>query len=402
MRKLLLILSIALLPLLAVAQDVPVDTVALVDTVSPVDTVVQMSKVQQFKQRIHQRIEDKKNEPYDTIRDGGYWWRALKHGKVDLSGETIHYPKFLRFAWKTYKWGDRTFNSYDSAYVVGTGKNWKLILSSNNWVDTYMGEPFADSWVEMRSNLTSNVGLQLSFMAVSVGFTVGISDLIHGGTKSKKLDFSFTCARFSADAYYMENTRPATVRFEDRSSGEKVTFRDFGGFRRKSYGMSAYYIFNNRRYAQAAAYCFSKYQRRSAGSFIAGVRLLHRDMSVDIQDLPDFAREHLTTDTELPRFLYNDYCVMVGYGYNWVMGKKWLLNLTLAPYTGYRQMIATQHEDRASDWSINLKARLGLVYNHKQFFMGLQSYADIHRYKSEQHHFIGSIIDCTVMAGIRF
>jgi len=45
---------------------------------------------------------------------------------------------------------------------------------------------------------------------------------------------------------------------------------------------------------------------------------------------------------------------------------------------------------------------MGLVFNHKQFFFGLQSYADIHRYKSDQHNFYGSIIDSTAMAGIRF
>ena len=111
MRRMLLILSIALLSLVAVPQEVPADTVV------PVDTVVKQNKVQQFKQRIHQRIEEKMNEPYDTVRDGTYWWRAMKHGKVDVTGKTIHYPKFLRFAWLAYKWGDKAFNSYDSAYV---------------------------------------------------------------------------------------------------------------------------------------------------------------------------------------------------------------------------------------------------------------------------------------------
>ena len=386
----------ALLSLLSWGQEMPADTV-----VQP-DTAVYMNKIQRIRESTMQRIEERRNAPYDTVRDSGYWWRALKHGKMDLDGGTIEYPAFVRFCWNVYKWGDKAFNSYDTAYVVSTGKNWKLMLKSMNWVDTYGGEPVKGVQVFTRSRLTSNIGLQLSFMALSVGFTKGITDLINGEKLSNKVDFSFTCARFAADAYYMENSRPATVWFKDKVSGEKLTFRDFGGFKRKSYGMSAYYIFNNRHYAQAAAYCFSKYQRRSAGSLIAGVRLLHRDMSIDVQELPDFARESLNTDAELPRFLYNDYCVMVGYGYNWVMGKKWLLNLTLAPYTGYRKMIATQHEDRASDWSINLKARMGLVYNHKQFFMGMQSYADIHRYKSEQHNFLGSIIDCTIMAGIRF
>lgn len=109
----------------AAGQVVTADTVVA-------DTTVHLNKIQQIKARIMERIQEKMNEPYDTVRDGTYWWRAMKHGKVDVTGKTIHYPKFLRFAWKTYKWGDRTFNSYDSAYVVGTGKNWKLILSSNN------------------------------------------------------------------------------------------------------------------------------------------------------------------------------------------------------------------------------------------------------------------------------
>ncbi|MDY6301563.1 MAG: DUF4421 family protein, partial [Bacteroidales bacterium] len=164
-----IVLLLMLSWLSAAGQVVTADTVV-------VDTTVHLNKIQQIKARIMERIQEKMNEPYDTVRDGTYWWRAMKHGKVDVTGKTIHYPKFLRFAWKTYKWGDRTFNSYDSAYVVGTGKNWKLILSSNNWVDSYMGEPFDNSSAVMRSNLTSNVGLQLSFMAVSVGFTVGISD----------------------------------------------------------------------------------------------------------------------------------------------------------------------------------------------------------------------------------
>ena len=171
------------------------------DTVATADTTVRLNRFQQFKEQIMQRIQDKMNEPWDTIRDGTYWWRAMKHGKVDLMGKTIHYPRFLRFAWKTYKWGDKAFNSYDSAFVVGTGKNWKLMLKSMNWVDTYSGEPVPNSHIFMHSNLTSNIGVQLSFMAVSVGFTMGVTDLIHGKGKSKKLDFSFTCARFAADAY---------------------------------------------------------------------------------------------------------------------------------------------------------------------------------------------------------
>lgn len=403
MSRHILFIVIALMSIAAWGQDVPVDTVVAVDSTA------QMNRFQRIKEHVKElvkdRIEEKINEPYDTVRDGTYWWRAMKHGKVDLTGKTIHYPKFLRFAWRVYKWGDKTFNSYDTSYVVSTGKNWKLIYKSNIWSDNYQGEPSVENMhVDMRSKLAANMGLQLSFMAVSVGYTLGITNLINGEKVSNKVDFSFTCARFAAEAYYMENRGTVTVRVRGRTDGEKwnATLREFSGFHRKAYGMRAYYFFNNRRYAQAAAYCFSKYQKRSAGSFIAGICLQHRDMGINMEEFPPFVLDQIPPGQEMPHFLYNDYCLMAGYGYNWVLGTKWLLNLTVAPYVGYRHLLATQNVDRASAWSVNMRVRIGAIYNHKKYFVGLQNYGDFHRYKSEKNYFIGSLLDFTALVGIRF
>ena len=392
------VLLITLVSLAAWGQnDVPLDTVAVADT------TVHLNKFQLAKKRAKERIQEKMNEPYDTIRDSGYWWRALKHGKVDLDGGTIDYPAFIDFCWKVYKWGDKAFNSYDTAYVVSTGKNWKFMYKSNIWNDNYMGEPSGrDMIVDMRSKLAANMGFQLSFMAVSVGYTLGITNLINGEKVSNKVDFSFTCARFAAEAYYMENRGTTTAWVKNKPTGEKWKIKEFGGLYRKAYGLSAYYFFNNRRYAQASVYCFSKYQKRSAGSFIAGFCLQHRDFGINLQEMPQIVQEQIPAGEDMPHFLYNDYCLIAGYGHNWVLGPKWLLNFTVTPYVGYRHLLATQHEDRASAWSLNMRARMGAVYNHKKFFVGLQSYADIHRYKSEKHHFIGSLLDFTTLVGIRF
>ena len=394
----IMLLVVALASIVTWAGESPIDTV------SRADTTVHMNTFQRLKAHVKEVIEEKMNEPYDTVRDGRYWWRALKHGKVDVTGKTIHYPAFLRFAWRTYKWGDKAFNSYDTSYVVSTGKNWKLILKSMNWVDTYSGEPVPKSSIFVTSNLTSNIGLQLSFMAVSVGFTMGVSDLIHGKGKSKKADFSFTCARFAAEAYYMENIGSTTMEYSLKEGSEKYkgTIRGFDGLKRKSYGLDIYYFFNNRRYAQAAAYCYSKYQKRSAGSWIAGINLQHRDLSFNADEFPPIVREQLPSDLVMPHFLYNDYCLMVGYGYNWVINKSWLLNVTVAPYAGYRHVIATQNENRVSTFSINLRSRIGAVYNHKKFFLGLVGYADVHRYRTQDYYFLGSILDFTALVGYRF
>lgn len=418
-RRVLILLTLAFAVLMAARANVlPSDTIAaldavvMTDSVAPVDTIVlargnelpdsvkRMNKFQQLKYRIKQRIEAKLNEPYDTVRNKGYWFRALKHGKVDLDGGTIEYPKFIKFCWKVYKWGDKAFNSYDTAYVKSTGKNFKFMFMSNQWLDSYNGRPFDGEKALMNSHLTANVGLQLSFMALSVGYSVSVTNLLNRGKVSNKFDFSFTCARFTAEAFYYEY-RGKTVITLLPESGPKETITDFTGLHRTTYGLHAYYFFNNRRYTQAAAYCYSKYQRRSAGSFLAGINIHHYDMSVNLDELPPQYLEEVQ-DVTIPRFLYNDYCVVVGYGFNWVLGKKWLLNFTGAPYIGYRQMLATNAESRASAWSINLRFKIGAVFNHKNYFLGLQGQMDTHRYKSEKHNFVYSIEDFTLLAGIRF
>ena len=365
----------------------------------PVDTVSNQSRLQQMKTRFKQRVDDRLNEPYDTTRNSGYWWRALKHGKVNFKDSTMGYPKFVMFCYRTYVWGDRTFNSYDTSYVKATGKNWKLILKSDNWLDSYIGRPFQDVKMIMNSNLVSNIGVSLSFMAVSVGYSMNLSNLIHGSNQSNKVDFSFTCARFTADAYYWENSNGTNIIYSDKNN-DRYKFKQ-SGITRKAMGVTGYYFFNNRRYAQAAAYCFSKYQKRNAGSWLAGISLQHFDVKFDEEQLPENAHAYLSEPTAT-RILYNDYCVLFGYGHNWVLGRKWLLNSTITPYMGYRYNHFHTNDNMASALSLNIRIRTAAVYNLKKFFLGFQGFADHHRYKTKNSRLVNSTIDFTALVGIRF
>ena len=404
MRRCIVILSFMLTAAMLSWGQVPEPCVVpLQDSLQQtVDTVQRLSKIQQAKERFNQRLEKKLNEPYDTTRNKGYWWRALKHGHVNFKDSTMGYPKFVMFCYRTYVWGDRVFNSYDSAYVKATGKNWKLILKSNNWVDSYIGHPVKDVNQIINSNLVSNIGLSLSFMAVSVGYSVGVSNLIHGGKLSDKIDFSFTCARFTADAYYWENNNTINATYRIKNLDNVRHKARQSGVSRKAMGLTAYYFFNNKRYAQAAAYCFSKYQKRNAGSWLAGFSLQHYDVSLDVEKLSDDVRPFFPTQADAPRILYNDYCLLFGYGHNWVLGSKWLLNFTITPYVGYRHNHFIGPDDTASNISLNCRARMGAVYNHKQFFMAFQSYADHHRYASKTSRLVNSLLDFSVLVGIRF
>ena len=47
------------------------------------------------------------------LRANDYWKQQLMKGKLDLNDESIRYPSFLQMCVNLYRWGDRTFNSYD-------------------------------------------------------------------------------------------------------------------------------------------------------------------------------------------------------------------------------------------------------------------------------------------------
>ena len=63
--------------------------------------------------------------PVSGPKHSGNWIKQLVDNGFKLHDPSINYPRFARFCLKVYDWGDRTFNSYDSTYVVSTGKNWK-------------------------------------------------------------------------------------------------------------------------------------------------------------------------------------------------------------------------------------------------------------------------------------
>jgi len=349
-------------------------------------------------EKIKQRID----EPFDTVRDTKYWRRALAHGKLDLHDKTIEYPKFLDFCIEVYRWGDHAFNYYDSTYVTGTGKNWKVMLKSNNWLDSYSGQLTSDHIrMQMNSDLTCNFGAQISFMALSLSYMVNLRDPLAGRqVKNTRWEFSFTSSRLALEAYFTKNNQNSV---HLHRLGSWHGSKDFNGLTRESYGAYAYYFFNHKRYAQAAAYCFSKYQRRSAGSFLAGLHLSRQDITIDFSVLPtSFLRAKVPQDLRLCRFRYRDFCALIGYGYNWVFAKNWLLNITGIPSVGYRHSFANSVEGEKGLLSTNIRGKAALVYNRGSWFYGLHIISDGHWYHSRQHSLFNSCHDFNFTAGYRF
>lgn len=364
------------------------------------DTTQRISKFQQMKQDFTKRINDKLNEPYDTTRDNRYWWRAMKHGKVNFNDSTMGYPKFVKFCYKTYKWVDRAFNSYDTAYVVGTGKNWKLTLKNQNWFDNFSGGEGGKDYASFTSGLASNIGLHLSFMAVSVGYSLDIDRIFGAKGTSEMLEFSFTCARFTAEVRKTTNTGRMRTRVNLDGDGWK-SGNKLNALRRETMGVNATYFFNNRKYARAAAYCYSKYQKRSAGSPLAGFSIVNYDFKVDKdQFTPEQAKDFELVGVEHVR--YTDYCLRGGYAYNWVINPKFLFNATGLAGAGVKHIHSTSSMASANSGALSMGADISITYNHKRYFASLQGNVNTSLYISGKWHFTYTIAGFSTVLGLRF
>lgn len=356
-------------------------TVQAVDSLLPTDSVIEMRKKQS--------------------RD--YWKEQLMKGKLNIYDESIQYPSFLQFCVDVYRWGDRVFNSYDPDYVVGTGYKFKTFIKNEEWLESYMMRFPDKTSVAMATNISVNMGAYVSYMAVSLGYSQELNSFLGNANKGQtKLAFQFNCSRFAAEFYYYKNSGGTNIHRLGQYKDGHWFSEQFPGLSMESYGVDVYYFFNNKKYSHGAAYSYSKIQKRSAGSMIAGVTISHQNVGIDFNSLSDILKTQLPEDRMTYRFKYNDYCFLLGYGYNWVFHNNWLFNVSVLPSIGFKHCFADNIDGGGNIFSVNFKGKLGLVRNTKRFFYGMGFHVDGHWYRSENYWLTNTIWSLTLTAGFRF
>lgn len=333
------------------------------------------------------------------------WWHLLKKGELNMSDSTVKWPKFLGFCVKVYNWGDRVFSSTDQEYVVGTGKKWRARIINDNWTDSYYMKLPKDFNSIMSGELHVLAGASIQYMAVSYTYSLDISHMISGGTINyKKQEFGFNCARFSLDGYYYSNDGGTYIRtFGDYKKNNRKHVRiPFSGVEMSTFGIDGYYFFNGYRYSQGAAYNFSKIQKKSQGCLMAGISYCNQDIYMDFQQLPSQLIPFINFEKSNLRIHYNDYNVLVGYGYNCVMGKHWLYNITAIPGVGFNHCYEDSEDSSAKLLSISGRLMTSFTYNSGNLFAGLQGRLRGNWYQSKSTSLFNAVESFTLSAGFRF
>ena len=314
--------------------------------------------------------------------------------------------KFPRFCVNTYRWGDKFFNTYDTAYVEGTGYKFNVKFKTESWTDNYHFELPEKYRMNMQSNFCTSAGFWVTYLAVSAGYDLNVSQYMGGSkTSRKKYAFRFNCALLSADFYWITNDVGTTIHSFGRPGHmEKYNMR-FTGINTSIFGLDAYYHFNNKRYSRAAAFNYSKIQKRSQGSFYLGFSYWQQDFNFDFNELPDQIKVDLPPEWAEDGYVYSteshNYSVRVGYGYNWVFHKHWVLGVSESPIMGIQRLLK-ERQGHKYNLSLYNRFMLSCIWNNQRWYAGIIGSAENGIFINKDSTLFSGVFNIEASVGFRF
>lgn len=168
--------------------------------------------------------------------------------------------------------------------------------------------------------------------------------------------------------------------------------------------INAYYVLNKRRYSHQAAFNQTNRQRHNAGSWIFGTGYNRCGVAMDwnafkkqVKKKAKGDERYLINDSSLvfEKISYRSIPLSVGYGYNLVFAKNWLLGAqALGSFSymwsrgdSYDQSISIKEmvkDFRFSNFTFDGTLRLGLVWNNAKWFAGASAIYHTYHYHQKK------------------
>ena len=213
--------------------------------------------------------------------------------------------------------------SYDTNYVVRPEGSLTLKVRLNQTGNTFHAKGTVngiDSKADLSTSHKTTVSIGASYRGISAAVAINPAKM-SGTYKDYEFNLNYYSSRISLDFSYQRSesltgdvTRDGTL---SRLEADDVTL--------KVANIAAYYCFNHRRFSFPAVFNQSYIQRRSAGSWLAGIS--YQGGSIKTTDELK-ARSQNAPDINIG---VGHLGIGGGYGYNWVLGRRWLLHLSGLP-----------------------------------------------------------------------
>ena len=257
---------------------------------------------------------------------------------------------------------------YDTNYVVRPEGNLTLKVKVNQTGNDFHAKGTVNgiySKADLHTSYKTTMSIDVSYRGLSASLSINPAKM-SGAYKDYEFNFNYYSSRLSLDLSYQRSESLAgDIWFNDNpgrlESGEATM---------KVLNVAAYYTFNHRRFSFPAAFNQSYIQRQSAGSWLAGIS--YQGGSIKTTD----ALIERNPNAPETRIYVGHLGIGGGYGYNWVIGHKWLLHFSMLPtFVVYNRNNMTVRGERkeAQHMRFNMifNERAAVVYNFSpRYFAG--------------------------------
>lgn len=242
---------------------------------------------------------------------------------------------------------------YDTNYVVRPVGRLTLKLRANQTGCTFHAKGTVNdiySKADLSTSHKTTISLGASYRGIGVGLAINPAKL-KGIYKDYEFNFNYYSNRLSIDASYQRSTSLAG---DIERNG--LQHMKSGDVTLKVLNLAGYYTFNHRRFSFPAAFTQSYIQLRSAGSWLVGFS--YQGGSIRTND------ELRAKNPNAPdvRIDVGHFGIGGGYGYNLVLGKKWLLHISALPaFVIYNRNKFTVNGER----KIAKRMRFNMLFNER-------------------------------------
>ena len=249
---------------------------------------------------------------------------------------------------------------YDTNFVIRPEGKLTLKLRLNQTGNDFHAKGTVNGFyseADLKTSHKTTMSIGASYRGISAAVAINPAKM-KGLYKDYEFNLNYYSSRLSLDFSYQRSETLAGDFTGDRGdlrleSGEALL---------KVLNIAGYYTFNHRRFSYPAAFTQSYIQRRSAGSWLAGISYQGGSIKTT-DDLK--ARNPNAPDV---RIYIGHVGIGGGYGYNWVPSRKWLLHLSVLPtVVVYNRNNMTVNGERKESQHMRLNMlfneRAAVVYN---------------------------------------
>ena len=249
---------------------------------------------------------------------------------------------------------------YDTNFVIRPEGKLTLKLRLNQTGNDFHAKGTVNGFyseADLKTSHKTTMSIGASYRGISAAVAINPAKM-KGLYKDYEFNLNYYSSRLSLDFSYQRSETLA-----GDFTGDKGDLRlESGEALLKVLNIAGYYTFNHRRFSYPAAFTQSYIQRRSAGSWLAGISYQGGSIKTT-DDLK--ARNPNAPDV---RIYIGHVGIGGGYGYNWVPSKKWLLHLSILPTVvvyNRNNMTVNGERKEAQHMRLNMlfNERAAVVYN---------------------------------------